>query len=287
MQKTSKRYIVVTPCKNEGENLPNLIQSIVGQTVRPSLWVIVDDGSTDETPTIIKAAAGKYKWILNIRLDHNKRDIGLHLARVMKKGFDLANKYCMKNNIDYSYLGNVDGDITLEHTFFENLIREFERDPKLGIASGTTKHIVGDKIIYAKMRIDEPSGGHMVIRRECFEQCGGIPISYGCDGVLKAKARLRGWKTRRFEENIATEIRDSNTAEGYWKGFFYQGKTSYYINLNPLHVLFRMAKYSLNGPYYAGIAYLLGYLSDFFNGSNKIDDAEIRTYFWNKFKEYL
>lgn len=47
---SSHKYIVVTPCKNEGENLPNLIASVVAQTIMPVLWVIVDDGSTDTTP---------------------------------------------------------------------------------------------------------------------------------------------------------------------------------------------------------------------------------------------
>ena len=49
----SRRYIVVTPCRNEEKKLPNLVQSITAQTIRPALWVIVDDGSTDKTGEII------------------------------------------------------------------------------------------------------------------------------------------------------------------------------------------------------------------------------------------
>jgi len=50
----NRRYIAVTPCGNEEKNLPNLMQSITAQTIEPELWVIVDNGSTDKTPELIK-----------------------------------------------------------------------------------------------------------------------------------------------------------------------------------------------------------------------------------------
>ncbi|RLJ00138.1 MAG: glycosyltransferase family 2 protein [Candidatus Aenigmatarchaeota archaeon] len=283
-----RNYLVITPCKNEGQNLPNLVESVASQTIRPVLWVIVDDGSTDDTPEILKKAMEKYRWIKSIRLGENrKRDLGLHLASVIKKGFDFAIEYCLKNKINYNYLGNLDADLILEPTFYENLIKEFEKDPKLGIASGGTRHIIGNRIVYAKMNPDEPSGGHMLIRKECFEDCGGIPISYACDSVLKAKARLRGWKTRRFDNYLATEIRDVNSAEGYWRGFMHKGRVSYYLYLHPFHVLVRTLVYSCKRPHYTGLAYMLGYLSSFINKEEKINDEEIKQYFQNKWKKYL
>ena len=284
MKKNSRQYIVVTPCRNEEKNLPNLVQSITAQTIRPALWVIVDDGSTDRTPEIIKEAVKRHEWIKNIRLDSSKRDLGLHLASIMRKGFDFAIEYCDKNGIDYEYLGNVDGDLTLERTFFENLIKEFENDLELGIASGGTNHIIGNHIVHAKLREEEPSGGHMLIRRGCFETCGGVPLSYAMDSVLKVKARLRGWNTKRFEENIATEIRDVGSAEGYWKGFVHDGNASHYLNLHPVHVIGRSVIYSFKRPGYGGIAYLAGYLNSVIRREKKIDDEEVKNYFRNKWK---
>ena len=283
----SRRYIVVTPCKNEGKNLPDLIESVVVQTVRPTLWVIVDDGSTDDTPHITEGVAEKYDWIHVLRLSEGGRDLGLHLADVMNKGFDYAISYCEENEIEYSYLGNLDGDLTLPPTFYENLMREFENDSTIGVASGGTNHIIGDRIVHAKVSVSEPSGGHMLIQKKCFEECGGIPVSYAMDSVLKAKVRLRGWKTRRFEENVATEIRDVNAAEGYWKGFVHKGESSHYLNINPFHIMIRVVMYSFRKPYYIGIAYLVGYLGSIVRREKRIDDEEVRRYFWNKWKEHL
>ena len=120
-----KNYVVITPVKNEGVNLPDLIQSIVSQTLKPVLWVIVDDGSTDNTPEVIREAKKNYGWIESIWVDSAKRELGIHLASIVKEGFDFAIDYCEKEGIDYRYLANVDGDLTLDNTFFENIIQEF------------------------------------------------------------------------------------------------------------------------------------------------------------------
>lgn len=283
----SRNYIVVTACKNEAENLPKLIDSIITQTIKPVLWVIVDDGSEDDTPKITDDATRKYGWVHVLRLEEGRRDLGIHYAAIIKMGFDYASSYCRKKNLEYSYVGNLDGDLTLECTFYEKLINEFERDPELGIASGGTKHIMGDRIKYAKVSVNEPSGGHMLIRRKCFEDCGGVPLSYSIDSVLKAKSRIRGWKTRRFEENMATEIRDVGSAEGYWKGFVHTGEASYYLNLNPLHVAVKIIQYTFGKSYYGGVAFLVGYFGNFISRRKQIEDEEIRRYFWNKWREHL
>ena len=286
MNKDIFQYIIVTPCKNEGQNLPNLIESVTTQTIKPALWVIVDDGSTDNTPQILKEAEAKYGWIKSIRLDSTgKRDLGLHLANIVRKGFDIAIEYCKRNEINYKYLCILDADLILEPTFYENIIKEFEKNPKLGIASGGTRHIIGNRVVIAKLSPDEPSGGHMVIRKECFEQCEGIPISYAFDSVLKAKARLRGWETRRFEDFIVTEIRDVASVGGYWNGYFHKGKASYYLDLHPLHVFYRIVTYTIKRrPHYLGIAYLLGYTHSILKKEGKISDKEVRQYFRNKWR---
>ena len=286
MRKNSKlgqwQYILITPVKNEEENLPKLIQSVVKQTIKPVLWVIVDDGSSDNTPKIIKEAKEKYEWIQNIGLDSEKRDRGLHLAHVIKRGFDFAIEYCIKNGIDCSYLGNVDGDIILESTFFENLIAEFEKDPALGVACGGTYYFREGKLVHANARESEPSGGDMMIRKGCFEDVGGIQVSYAWESVLNTKASLKGWKTKRFEDNIATEIRDVGSAEGYWKGYVHTGGASYYLNYNPLHVMIKSIAYLFRRkPYYIGIAYLYGYLNSLIQRKGQIEDEEIKRYFWH------
>ena len=44
MANSRLKYLIITPSCNEEKFLPNLIQSIVNQTVLPCEWIIVDDG---------------------------------------------------------------------------------------------------------------------------------------------------------------------------------------------------------------------------------------------------
>lgn len=287
-----RNYIIVTPCKNESVNLPNIIKSIVNQTIKPLLWVIVDDGSIDDTQTILMRAIKEYNWIHVIRLNEGKRDLGFHYAKIVQLGFDEGIKICKQRKYEIDFFGVVDADIILEGIFFEIFLKEFEKDDTLGIVSGSTKHIIGSRIYHAKGNVNEPSGGHMLIRKMCFEECGGFPlVTYVPDSVLRAKARLREWKTKRIIENIAIEIRDVNSAEGYWKGYFNKGKSYYYLNFNPIQVFVKIINYSFKNPYYLGIAYFIGYFSSFIKKEKKIEDSKIKEYYWNKwrtkFKEKL
>jgi glycosyltransferase involved in cell wall biosynthesis len=285
---TLKGYILVTAAKNEGENLPKTIQSVAEQTIKPLVWVIMDDGSADNTPEILKEAEGKYEWIQSIRLEEGtERDLGFHLSSVVKRAFEFAVDYCTKDGLDYKYMGNVDGDMILEHAFFEKLIKEFEEDVKLGVTGGGIQYIVGDRTIQSEGGAEEPSGGNMLIRRKCFEDCSGIQLTWGWDSTLKAKAKVKGWKVKRFESIKALETRFVGSVEGYWKRYRDWGVASYYFNLNPIHAMIKSVMLLRKKPHYIGIAFLMGYFSSLIRRKEKIDDEEIRQFYWNKWRKYL
>ena len=42
-------YVLITPARNEADFIEKTIQSVIAQTVLPLRWVIVSDGSTDDT----------------------------------------------------------------------------------------------------------------------------------------------------------------------------------------------------------------------------------------------
>jgi glycosyltransferase involved in cell wall biosynthesis len=274
--------------KNEEANLNETIKSVAQQTIKPTVWAIFDDCSTDGTPKIIIEAKKKHDWILYNKLNQlHQRDLGLHLAKLINEGFEYLEEYCKINEIEYEYLANLDGDLTLENTFFEKLINGLEANPALGIVSGSTQYMVNNELVTADVDLGEPSGGHMLIKKKCFEDIGGIMIAYSWDSVLKAKAKLQGWDTKRINEAKVIEFRDANSADGYWAGYVFQGKSAYYRDLNPLHVFGKGATYSLKKPYYIGLAYLYGYFMDCLKRKEKINDEELKNYYRNKFKLIL
>ena len=138
--------MLVTPARNEEENLPDVSKSVIGQKVKPVLWIIVDDGSTDETPHIIENLKASNSWIQSIRLPPRPRDITFHYSYVCKQGFDYALEYCRENKIEFECLGLLDADTVLEENYFEKLLTEFEKDDTLGVVSGGAYYDTGGKL---------------------------------------------------------------------------------------------------------------------------------------------
>jgi len=306
MQKDS--YVLVTPCKNEEENLSNLVCSIESQTIKPVLWVIVDDGSTDGTGEIISCAEREHDWIKGINLDEHPEYMGKHYAYVCNKGFELAVGYCKKNGIKYEYIGLVDADNILEKEYFEKLINEFEKDPKLGIASGFNAYAdlqsllsdlrksnpeagIMDEVLWnlydspsVQVQLayeDKPMGSARIWRKKCFEETGnGYLLAYAPDSISNVKANLRGWKTRRFKDAKIIE-RAGTITQGAWGGGIRVGKFDYFIG-RPLYYSFlRTIKFTFKKSFLFGLAHFYGYLTSMIKKEDRVDDLEVLDYYQN------
>lgn len=275
-------YILVTPAKNEESNLYEVSESIISQSVRPVLWVIVDDGSTDQTPMIINMLSSKHNWIKKTTMPPGPRDLTHHYASVCKRGFDYAISYSAEHNIIYRYIGLLDADTILNYNYFLDLITEFDKDKSLGICSGGINYEIGGDIQLIEGFDNLPSGTGRLWRKECFFDTGGYLEKASPDSISNVKAQLRGWKTKRFEKIIAIERRKTSSAEGLIKGYKINGWMAYYLNKHPFLVFLNIIYLSIKSPYYIGAIYFYGYFLAFVNREEKIDDNEIRDYYWNK-----
>ncbi len=73
----SRRYLLISPCRDEARYLRRTLDSVASQSVPPVLWVVEDDGSTDETPTILKEYARRLPYLRVVRrTDRNRREVG-------------------------------------------------------------------------------------------------------------------------------------------------------------------------------------------------------------------
>ena len=275
-------YILVTPVKNEEANLPFVLKSVIEQTVRPKVWLIVDDGSNDKSSQIIRNAEAKYGWIKSINLAPHPRDITFHYSFVCKMGFDWIISYCNENKIEYQYIGLLDADTELSHFFFNSLIKAMQNDASLGIVSGGIYHIVNGGLVWNHSNENLPAGTGRLWRKECFLQTGGYVVEPSPDSISNVKALLRGWKIKKYKNIIAVERRMTSSAEGLWKGHNINGKVSYYLNKHPILVLLNFIYLFLKWPHYTCFAYGLGYLSGLVRRMPKISDPEIRDYYWNR-----
>lgn len=278
-------YAIATPCKNEEKSLPEFAESIINQTIKPNLWVIVDDSSTDKSPEILNDLVTKHDWIRVIKSEGTKRDLGFHYAKVVSEGLSQVFEIGSFENIPFEYIGLIDADMILENTFFEKIIDRFEKDPNLGIASGSALYYDADRLVAEKGRENLPIGGLRVWRRKCFIETGGFPISYSPDSVSNVLAILRGWETKKFDDIVGIQTRRTSSAEGLWKGYKTKGKSDYYRGYHPLYAILKFVKYSFTSPSYIGIAYLEGYIYGIVKIRKRIDIQEVRHYYRNKHLE--
>lgn len=251
------RYVIVTPARNEAANIERAIQSMVAQTLRPTKWVIVSDGSTDGTDDIVRGYAARHPWIGLERCTERRER---HFAAKV----DAFNTGCAcLKNVEYDLIGSMDADISFEPEQFEFLVKQFAEDAKLGLA-GTPFKEEGMEYDFRFSSAEHVSGALQLFRRQCFEEIGGyVPVKGGgIDVIAVWSARARGWKTRTFTEKYYRHHRKMGTAkDGMVKVKFKDGQKDYALGGHPLWEIFRVVYQMTKKPLIiGGCALGLGYV---------------------------
>src|SRR5258706_11562829 len=165
----SQRYVVISPCRNEAEFMRQTLDTVVNQTVPPALWVIVDDGSTDATPTILAEYASQHAWIRIVtRTDRGRRAVGPGVIEAFYAGFET-----IESN-EFEYVCKLDLDLNLPPAYFEGLMKRMEADPMIATCSGKA-YIWKDGELVNERHGDETSiGATKFYRMSCFKALGGF-----------------------------------------------------------------------------------------------------------------
>src|ERR1700751_1273489 len=127
----SKSYVLISPCRNEAQFMRKTIDRVLAQTVLPVEWVVVDDGSTDESAAILREYATRYPWIRIVtRPDRGQRSVGPGVIDAFYSG------YAAVRVADYDFLCKLDLDLRLPPRYFEILIERMNLNPCLATCSG-------------------------------------------------------------------------------------------------------------------------------------------------------
>jgi poly-beta-1,6-N-acetyl-D-glucosamine synthase len=250
------KYSIITTAKNEENYISKTLESVISQTILPVEWVIMNDGSDDKTGIIIDQYAKKYPWINKIELKNFKPEIKSTGGRV---GYILnIASHNLKN--DFDIITKLDADVEFNSTFFEKMISEFYKDPKLGIASGNL--VFEDEIEIIDYTGNETRGAAMLIRKEVFNQVNGFVESRGSgeDTLLSVSARYFGWKTKTFQvffNHLKPEGKKNSSFYLSYITGFYKGSIPYRFD----YFLFTQFKYAFKKPFLIGsFIQLIGYI---------------------------
>lgn len=253
------RYVLITPCRNEEEFIEKVIQSMIAQTVLPSRWVVVDDGSTDRTAVIVESYAVHYPWIELVRRSQRKDRNFAGKVHAFNDGLARV------RDLQFELIGNLDADISFGPDHFEFLLARFVEDPALGVAGTAYTQQDWDSTRDSFEGQTSVHGACQLFRLQCFQEIGGYRPSRagGVDWMAVTTARMKGWKTRNYLERRFHHHRTMGTAERNRLGaMFDYGKKDYFLGGSPIWELFRVGYRLTKRPFvFGGIALLFGYCS--------------------------
>lgn len=274
-----RRYVLISPCRDEGPYLRRTLDSVAAQSVPPALWIVVDDGSTDETPQILKEYTARLPYLRVVRRqDRGHRRVGPGVIEAFYDGLDQVPLG------DFGYLCKLDMDLDLPPRYFELLMQRMEGNPRIGTTSGKPWFVhpqTGDLV--PEVCGDEMSVGMTKFYRvECFEQIGGFVRQVMWDGIDCHRARMLGW----IAESVDSEpirfvhLRPQGASQkSIWAGRIRAGFGQYFMGTSPFYYLAVAASRLRAHPMFIGsVAMLWGYFSSWAKGLPRYNDPEFRRF---------
>lgn len=265
------RYVVITPARDEERTIGSTLDSMLAQTIRPLRWVIVNDGSTDRTREIVAARLAAHPWIEIVdRTDRGHRALGGGVVDAFNEGLARV------RDLPWDFVVKLDADLSFQPGYFEGLLRRFEADPKLGMASGKTFLIEGGAKSLEWCPDEHVRGPAKMYRRSCFEAIGGLEARRGWDMIDETRAQMRGFATRSFLEpdvelihHRPIDARQSNV----WKSRFQMGELYHFLGYHWLYHAIRCVRSAIQDypRGIGGLALFAGYCKSALRGAPRFD----------------
>ena len=251
-------YVIITPAHNEEVLIRHTVESVIAQTIRPLRWVIVNDASSDGTRAVAERYAAQYPFIEVVNLE---RAAGRHFGNkvwAFNAGLERV------QGLDFDFVGNLDADISFVPSYFDELLKQFKMNAKLGLAGGMIHTLTDGNFVSQEVALDSVAGAVQLFRRKCFEQVGGyraMPLG-GIDAAAEIAARMNGWVTKTFPDLQVQEHRMTGSATARpLCSRIKEGRRMYSLGYSPLFFFVRCLYRVMERPALVGsVAALCGYL---------------------------
>ena len=271
------RLLVISPAKDEAQYIERTIHSMVSQTFRPTLWIVVDDGSTDQTGEIAERAARGHDWIRVLRRPPGtQRRVGPGVIEAFYAGLGLVHLE------DFDFVCKLDADLEFAPGYFAELMDRFARNPRLGTASGKTWIPVGDHFVQERTGDEFSHGVAKLYRRECFEQIGGFVREVMWDGIDCHRCRMLGWEAVSYpdpELRILHLRQMGSSHRSVFHGRMRWGRGQYFMGTHPLYALGISVYRMLERPWIlGGLGILAGYVGAWLRRQPRYEDPEFRRF---------
>jgi len=253
---------------------------MINQTIHPTKWIIVDDGSNDSTTDIVKKYLEDYRFI---ELLQTNRRVAIGFSSKVA-AFNRA--YERLRDTDYSFIGNIDADVSFEPEYFEKIIAHFDKNPKLGVSGGVICELQGRDFKKLNYYTNSVAGAVQLFRKQCFEDIGGyIPIEKGgIDAVAEAMARMNNWQVRTYTDiEVFHHRRIGTVNENILSAKFRYGVKENLIGTHPIFLLTKCIKRYHEKPFMIGaMTMICGYVYSLIRGDDKAVSSSFVKYIRNE-----
>jgi poly-beta-1,6-N-acetyl-D-glucosamine synthase len=265
-------YALVTPVRTEARNLGRLATSLDAQTHPPSRWVIVDNGSEDDTLAAANALAATREWITVISVRGEERAVpGAPVVRSFHAGLHELLEVP-------DIVVKLDADTSMDEDHFERLTAAFEEDRRLGIAGGVCLEADEEGTWRGiPVALGHVRGAVRAYRRECLFDVLPLEERVGWDGIDGWKAAVRGWTTRTLPELAFYHHRPLGARDGEptarWRT---QGRAAWFMGYRFSYLFLRTVHRARKDR--AALGMLGGFLHAALRREARYSDAEVRAY---------
>lgn len=271
------RYVLISPCRNESAYLRETLDTVIAQTTPPAKWVIVDDGSTDETPSVLAEYAQRHPWIEIVTLsDRGHRSVGPGVVNAFYAGYEHADVHA------FEYLCKLDLDLRLPPRYFEVLMTRMAADRRIATCSGKA-YIETNGGLVNEHHGDEMSLGMTKFYRvDAFEAIGGFVREVMWDGIDCHRCRMAGWVAVSWDdpELRFVHLRPMGSSQnGVLTGRMRHGFGQYFMGTGPLFLSVSALSRIAERPYVVGaLAVMWGWLRSALTRAPRYDDPEFRRF---------
>jgi biofilm PGA synthesis N-glycosyltransferase PgaC len=266
-----RTYAVITPARDEVENLPRLASCLAAQTVRPTTWHVVDNGSSDGTLELAHELAAEHSWVHVLSVPGGvTADRGAPVVRALAAGIAALGEAP-------DILVNVDADISFGPRYFEQLLERFDAHAELGIASGSAFELEAGRWRQRHVTGTTVWGASRAYRWECLQELLPFEERVAWDGLDEFKANAHGWRTMAFEDLPFRHHRREGQRDGSaWRARVNQGLAAHYLGYKfwylALRALWQMRREI------SAVAMVFGYLIAAIKRNPRSADGEARAY---------
>jgi biofilm PGA synthesis N-glycosyltransferase PgaC len=273
----NQRYVIISPCRNEADFMRQTLDSVVAQSVRPALWVIVDDGSTDATPQILAEYAKQHAWIRIVTRDNRgKRAVGPGVIEAFYAGYDTITP------TDFDFVCKLDLDLNLPTGYFEGLMRRMAANPKIATCSGKAYIWEHGELVNERHGDETSIGASKFYRMDCFLQLGGFVREVMWDGIDGHRCRMKGWIACSWDDPDLRfiHLRPMGSSQvSIYTGRQRHGSGQYFMGTGWTYMLANAANRLNEKPYVLGsLAMVWGYAKAVLQRKPRYEDLEFRRF---------